>query len=84
MFAEAIIFVAKKMDQRKIMAVLQDDQLLEQFGETLIEEINNDDESLVNVASQLLQLCLRNEQADDFFIAICGWSVDSLLNRIGL
>lgn len=84
MFAEATIFVAKKMNHSKIMTVLQDDHLLEQFGEMLIEEINEDDESLVNVARKLLQLCLQNEQADDFFIAICGWSVDSLLNRIGL
>lgn len=72
------------MNRSIIQAVLNDDKLLERFGETLINEINNDDEPLGDVARQLLELCLSDEQADDFFIAICGWSVDSLLSKIGM
>lgn len=72
------------MNKKRIITVLEDDQLLLRFGETLIKEINEDDESLVNVARQLLLLCLRDENADDFFIAISGWNIDSLLNKIGV
>jgi hypothetical protein len=79
---EAHIFVAKKMNRSKIKVVLEDDKLLERFGETLIKEITNDYEPTEKVARQLLNLCLRDEHADDFFIAICGWSVDSLLNKL--
>ena len=81
---EAAIFVAKKMNRSKILAVLENEQLLEQFGEKLIDEINEDDEPIVKVARQLLNLCLRDKYADDFFIAICGWSVDSLLDKIDM
>lgn len=83
-FKGNIIFAAKKMDKNKIMIVLDNDQLLEQFAKTFIEEINADDESLIKVARQLLLLCLRDEFADDFFIAISGWNVDSILNKIGV
>ncbi len=69
------------MNVDKIQAVLNNSNLLEQFGEILINEINNDDESYEKVARQLLTLCLNNKNADDFFIAICGWSVDSLLYK---
>lgn len=69
------------MNVDKIQAVLNNSNLLEQFGEVLINEINNDDESYEKVARQLLTLCLNNKNADDFFIAICGWSVDSLLDK---
>ena len=50
--------------------------------EVLIEEINNDDEAYYKKGRQLLDLCLTDENADDFFIAICGWSVDSLLEKL--
>lgn len=30
---------------------------------------------------QDLLASLNNEHADDFFIAICGWSLESLVNR---
>ena len=69
------------MNVDKIQDVLNNSNLLEQFGEILINEINNDDESYEKVARQLLTLCLNNNNADDFFIAICGWSVDSLLDK---
>lgn len=71
----------KTMNVNKIQAVLNNSNLLERFGEILIDEIYNDDESYEKVARQLLTLCLNNKNADDFFIAICGWSVDSLLDK---
>ena len=71
----------KTMNVNKIQAVLNNSYLLERFGEILIDEIYNDDESYEKVARQLLTLCLNNKNTDDFFIAICGWSVDSLLDK---
>lgn len=70
------------MNNDIILAILDDDALLEQFAETLLFEIENDDEALDKKARQLLNFCLNNENADDFFIAICGWSVDSLINKL--
>ena len=70
------------MDKAKIHKVLEDNVLLEKFSLLLIDEINNDDEILEKKARQLLSLCLNDEKADEFFIAICGWSVDSLLNKL--
>ena len=70
------------MNNNVIQTILDDDCLLEQFTELLIEEINNDDEAMDKKGRQLLSLCLNDENADDFFIAICGWSVDSLLQKL--
>lgn len=72
------------MDKDKIHKVLEDNVLLEDFSQLLIDEINNDDEILEKKGRQLLNLCLNDENADEFFIAICGWSVDSLLNKMNL
>ena len=80
------VYLCKKktMDKDRIHKVLEDNILLEDFSQLLIDEINNDDEILEKKARQLLNLCLKDENADEFFIAICGWSVDSLLNKMNL
>ncbi len=72
------------MNSSVIQTVLDDDCLLEQFTELLIDEINNDDEAMDKKGRQLLNFCLSDENADDFFIAICGWSVDSLLKKLNI
>lgn len=71
------------MNTNKILAILENEECLEEFAEILIDEINNDDEALYKKGRALLNLCLNNETADDFFIAISGWSVDSILKKIG-
>ena len=73
---------AQKRWIRNIEEVLKSEGLLERFVETLVDEINNDDEAYDKKGRQLLELCLTDEHADDFFIAICGWSVDSLLSKM--
>lgn len=70
------------MDRKAIEDILEIEGLLERFVETLVDEINNDDEAYDKKGRQLLELCLTDEHADDFFIAICGWSVKSLLDRL--
>lgn len=73
------------MNSNAIQTVLDDDSLLELFTELLIDEINNDDdEAMDKKGRQLLNLCLIDDNADDFFIAICGWSVDSLLKKLNI
>ena len=72
------------MDSSKINFLLGNDALLERFTEILIDEINDDDESFEKKGRQLLEFALVNKDADDFFIAICGWSIDSLIEKIGV
>ena len=70
------------MDKKAIEEIIANDALLERFMEIIVDEINNDDEAYYKKGRQLLDLCLTDENADDFFIAISGWSVDSLLKKL--
>lgn len=71
------------MEKEQIQAILDNanEELLERFYETMINEINSDDETYYKKARQLLLASLNNEHADDFFIAICGWSLESLIEK---
>ena len=71
------------MSKEQIQAILDNanDEFLESFFETMLNEINSDDEPYYKKARQLLLASLDNEHADDFFIAICGWSLDSLIEK---
>lgn len=72
------------MEKEQIEAILDNanEEFLERFYETLLNEINEDDEAYHKKARQLLLAALNNEHADDFFIAICGWSLESLFNNM--
>jgi hypothetical protein len=70
------------MDKKTIKEIMENESLLERFMEVLVDEINNDDEAYYKKSRQLLDLCLTDENADAFFIAICGWCVDSLLEKL--
>lgn len=78
-----ITFAGKKMDNSRIQSILDNssEEFLDRFFETLLEEINSDDEPFYKKARQLLLASLNNENADDFFIAICGWSLESLIDK---
>ena len=71
------------MKKKQIQAILDNanEEFLEKFFETMLNEINSDDEPYYKKARQLLLASLNNEHADDFFIAICGWSLESLIER---
>ena len=71
------------MDKEQINAILDNasEEFLARFYETMLIEINSDDEPYYKKARQLLLASLNNEKADDFFIAICGWSLESLIER---
>lgn len=70
------------MEKEQIQAILDIDseEFLEKFFETLLNEINSDEEPYYKKSRQLLLASLNNEHADDFFIAICGWGLESLVN----
>jgi hypothetical protein len=70
------------MDRERIENILNDEAQLERFVEVLVDEINNNDEAYDKKGRQLLDLCLTDDHADDFLIAICGWNVDSLLEKL--
>ena len=70
------------MEKEQIQAILDIDseEFFEKFFETLLNEINSDEEPYYKKSRQLLLASLNNEHADDFFIAICGWGLESLVN----
>lgn len=72
------------MEKEQIKALLENasDDFLESFYETLLDEINCDDEPYHKKARQLLLAALNEEHHDDFFIAICGWSLESIIEKI--
>ena len=71
------------MEKEQIKAILDNasEEFLERLFETILSEINFDDEPYYKKAHQLLLTSLNNEHADDFFIAICGWSLESLIEK---
>lgn len=71
------------MDKERIEAILNNasDEFLDRIYEALLNEINSDDEPYYKKARQLLLASLRNEYPDDFFIAICGWGLETLIEK---
>lgn len=73
------------MEKERIEALINNasEDFLERFYETLLNEINSDDESYHKKAYHLLAASLRSEDPDDFFISLCGWNLDTLIERTG-
>lgn len=77
------IFANKKMDKAQIEAIINNasEEFLDKFYETLLNEINSDDEVYHKKARHLLLASLKSEDPDDFFISLCGWSLESLIEK---
>jgi len=71
------------MEKVQIEAILENasEEFLEKFYETLLNEINSDDEVYHKKARHLLLASLKSEDPDDFFISLCGWSLESLIEH---
>lgn len=71
----------RAMGKEEIKTILENasEEFLERFYETLLNEINADDEAYHKKAYHLLAASLNSENPDDFFISLCGWSLDSLI-----
>lgn len=72
------------MEKEQIEAILNNasEEFLERFYETLLNEINADDEAYHKKAYHFLAASLRSEDPDDFFISLCGWSLESLIEKM--
>lgn len=66
----------------KILKLLDDDQALCRFTEVLLQQIDNDDEPWEDKGRQILLAALNDDKADELFIALCGYSLKSLLDMI--
>lgn len=71
------------MKKEQIEAIINNAsvEFLERFYETLLNEINSDDEVYHKKARHLLFAALRSEDPDDFFISLCGWSLGTLIEK---
>lgn len=68
--------------KNKILKLLDDDQALCRFTEVLLQQIDNDDEPWESKGRQILLAALNDDKAGNFFIALCGYSLKSLLDMI--
>ncbi len=66
----------------KILKLLDDDHALCRFTEVLLQQIDNDEEPWEDKGRQILLAALNDDKANDFFIALCGYSLKSLLDMI--
>ena len=71
------------MEKERIQAILDNasEAFLESFHETLLKEINSDDEPYQKKAYRLLVASLKSEDPDDFFISLCGWSLETIIGK---
>lgn len=71
------------MEKDQIQTLIDNasEDFLERFYETLLNEINSDDEPYHKKAYHLLVASLKSEDPDDFFISLCGWSLESLIDK---
>lgn len=71
------------MEKEQIQALLDNasEDFLERFYETLLYEINSDDEPYHKKAYHLLVASLNSEDPDDFFISLCGWTLETIIEK---
>lgn len=61
-------------------SILEDTDKCERFAEIALEEIRNDEEQLRHIGSNIIK-AYQNGDCDAMLIALCGWSMDSLLSK---
>ena len=64
-----------------LLAVLQNPQKAEAFGRRITEQVETDDEPPEKIGYYAAKAILDGS-VDDLLIAICGWSVSSLLDSV--
>lgn len=65
---------------RKVLANSEYRCFCESFAKALFDSICTDEESLEKIGYYLLK-AIEADSFDDFFVAICGWSLDSLMKK---
>ncbi|WP_320888914.1 DUF4866 family protein [Bacteroides sp.] len=69
-----------KTEKDSLDEILADTDKCETFGSIVIDEISNDDEAPHKTGSSLIQ-AYQNGDCDAMLVALCGWSMDSLLEK---
>ena len=71
------------MTKEDIQKILNNgsEEFFENFCEVLMNEINSDDEPYDKKGRHLLVSALNNENHNDFFVSVCGWTLDSLIEK---
>ena len=69
-----------KTEKDGLDEILADTDKCETFGCIVIDEISNDDEVPHKTACNLIQ-AYQNGDCDAMLVALCGWSMDSLLGK---
>lgn len=65
--------------KEQLRAVLEDEEKTAAFAKKILETTDTDDESYEDIGNSVIHALLNND-ADGLLIALCGWSVESLLN----
>ena len=61
-------------------SILEDTDKCERFAEVVLDEINSDEEQPHHIGSNIIK-AYQNGDCDALLIALCGWSMDSLLGK---
>lgn len=72
-----------KVDEKEddtLESILEDSDKCESFAEVVLGEISSDEEQPRHIGSNIIKAYL-NGDCDDLLIALCGWSMDSLLKK---
>lgn len=69
-----------KTERDGLDEILANTDKCETFGSIVIDEISNDDEAPHKTGSSLIQAYQRGD-CDAMLVALCGWSMDSLLDK---
>ena len=71
------------MTKDEIQKILDNgsEEFFENFCEVLMNEINSDDERYNKKGRHLLVSALNNENHNDFFVSVCGWTLESLIEK---
>lgn len=67
-------------DGDTLESILDDSNKCERFAEIVLEEIRSDEEQLRHIGSNIIKAYL-NGDCDNLLIALCGWSMDTLLKK---
>ena len=72
------------MEKEQIQTILDNanEEFLERFYKTILNEINSDEEPYYKKARQFLLASLNNKHADEFYIAIVCWNLESIIERV--
>lgn len=71
------------MTKKEIQKILDNgsEEFFENFCEVLMNEINSDDEPYDKKGRRLLVSALNDENHNDFFVSVCGWTLESLIEK---